>query len=74
VIERKMEKKEWKVNKKIIVYLLVCQKMIFFLFFLRKVRNELKLKELKIGKWTRLVRITEIKFGDNFRSMTKFIS
>jgi hypothetical protein len=45
-----------------------------FLFFLKKVRNELKIKELKIGKWTRFVRIMEMKFGDNFRSMSKFIS
>jgi hypothetical protein len=41
---------------------------------LKEVRNELKIKELKIGKWTRLVRIMEMKLGDNFRSMTEFIS
>jgi hypothetical protein len=39
-----------------------------------KVRNELETKELKIGKWTRLVRIMEIKLGNNFGSMTEFIS
>jgi hypothetical protein len=45
-----------------------------FLFFLRKVRNESKTKELKIGKWTRFVRIIEIKLKNNFKSMSKFIS
>jgi hypothetical protein len=41
---------------------------------LRKVRNGLEIKELKIQKWMRFVRITEMEYGDNFRSMTKFIS
>jgi hypothetical protein len=45
-----------------------------FLFLLSKVRNELKIKELKIGKWTRLVRIMGMKLRDNFGSITKFIS
>jgi hypothetical protein len=46
------------------------------LFFLWKVRNKLKLKELKklkIRKWTRLVRIMET-VGNNFGSMSEFIS
>jgi hypothetical protein len=39
-----------------------------------KVRKEIGNGELKIGKWTRFVRITEMKLGDNFGSMTEFIS
>jgi hypothetical protein len=41
-----------------------------------KIRNELKLKELKelkIGKWIRLVRITEMELRNNFGSMTEFV-
>jgi hypothetical protein len=48
-----------------------------FLLFLWKVRNKLKLKELKelkIGKWTRLVRIMKMEFGNNFGSMSEFNS
>jgi hypothetical protein len=44
------------------------------LLLLRKVRNVLEIKELKIGKWTRFVRIMEMKLGDNFESMTELIS
>jgi hypothetical protein len=32
------------------------------------------MKELKIGEWSRFVRITEMEFGDNFGRMSKFIS
>jgi hypothetical protein len=32
------------------------------------------LKESKIRKWTRFVRITEMELGDNFGSMAEFIS
>jgi hypothetical protein len=35
---------------------------------------KLEKKKSKIGKWTRLVRIMEMELGDNFGSMTKFIS
>jgi hypothetical protein len=41
---------------------------------LGKIRNEQKTKELEIKKWTRFVRIMEMKFGDDFGSMSKFIS
>jgi hypothetical protein len=39
-----------------------------------KVRKEIGNKELKIRKWTRLVRITEMKFGNSFGRMSEFIS
>jgi hypothetical protein len=39
-----------------------------------QVRKGIGNEKLKIGKWTRLVRIMEIKLRDNFGSMSEFIS
>jgi hypothetical protein len=34
----------------------------------------MELKESKTRKWTRFVRITEMELGNNFGSMSEFIS
>jgi hypothetical protein len=50
--------------------------MIVFLVCVEKVRNDLRLKELKglkIREWTGFARIMEIEFGDDFRCMSEFI-
>jgi hypothetical protein len=36
--------------------------------------NDWKIEELEIRKWTRLARIMEMEFGDNFGCMSEFIS
>jgi hypothetical protein len=46
----------------------------FLVLLENKIRNESKTKELKIRKWTRLIWITEMEFGDDFGCMSKFIS
>jgi hypothetical protein len=45
----------------------------FLDFCSKKVRKGIENEELKIGKWTRFVRIMEIKLGNDFGSMTKLI-
>jgi hypothetical protein len=46
----------------------------FFLGYSENIRNNLKTGDLKIKKWTRFVRISEMELRDNFGCMSEFIS